>query len=120
MTTKIKQKSNIMNTELKLRKIKSKLEFDMLTILDKYIIAAKPNDNNIVTLQKRGILDFTIEIMSYLEDYNKEHSFILTFQEKFVKINDVRAEEITFYIHTRSTNRTVSSLTLLPKLIEEI
>lgn len=108
-----------MPTEFILRKIKSKIEYDMITKLEKYIIEAKPNNDNIVTLPKRSTIDFTMEIMKYLEDYNKEHAFSVTFQEKFIHINDVRAKEIIFYIHTKSTNRTLSSLTLLPKLIEE-
>ena len=91
----------------------------MMTTLEKYIIEAKPNNDNIVILLKRDTIDFTMEIMKYLEDYNKEHAFPVTFQEKFVEINDARAKEITFYIHTRATNRTLSSLTLLPKLVEE-
>lgn len=110
---------NRLPTEFILRIIKTKLEYDMMTKLEKYIIEAKPNNDNIVILPKKGTIDFTMEIMEYLEDYNKEHAFPVTFQEKFVKINDVQAKEITFYIHTRKTNRTLSSLTLLPKLIEE-
>lgn len=110
---------NRLPTEFILQIIKSKLEFDMMTTLEKYIIEAKPNNDNVVILQERGTMDFTMEIMKYLEDYNKEHAFSVTFQEKFVKINDVRAKEITFYIHTRKTHRTLSSLTLLPKLVEE-
>ena len=128
MTKKIKIKEqqkrqikdpNRLPTEFILQTIKSKLEYDMMTTLEKYIIEAKPNNDNIVTLPERGTMDFTMEIMQYLEDYNKEHAFPVTFQEKFVKINDVRAKEITFYIHTRKTHRTLSSLTLLPKLVEE-
>ena len=128
MTEKIKIKQqqkrqikdpNRLPTEFILQIIKSKLEYDMMTTLEKYIIEAKPNNNNIIILPKRGTMDFTLEIMKYLEDYNKEHAFPVTFQEKFVEINDTRAKEITFYIHTRATNRTLSSLTLLPKLIEE-
>ena len=110
---------NRLPTEFILQIIKSKLEYDMMTKLEKYIIEAKPNNNNIVILPKRGTMDFTMEIMKYLEDYNKEHAFPVTFQEKFIEINSLRAKEITFYIHTRTTNRTLSSLTLLPKLIEE-
>lgn len=110
---------NRLPTEFILQIIKSKLEFDMMTTLEKYIIEAKPNNDNIVILPERGTIDFTMEIIKYLEDYNKEHAFPVTFQEKFVKINDVRAKEITFYIHTRKTHRTLSSLTLSPKLLEE-
>lgn len=110
---------NRLPTEFILRIIKTKLEYDMMTKLEKYIIEAKPNNDNIVILPKEGTIDFTMEIMEYLEDYNKEHAFPVTFQEKFVEINSLRAKEITFYIHTRTTNRTLSSLTLLPKLIEE-
>ena len=128
MTKKIKIKQqqkrqikdpNRLPTEFILRIIKSKLEYDMMTTLEKYIIEAKPNNDNIVILPKRGTIDFTMEIIQYLEDYNKEHAFPVTFQEKFVEINNVRAKEITFYIHTRATNRTLSSLTLLPKLLEK-
>lgn len=126
MVTKIKTKeqrqiksSHHMPIEFILRKIKSKLEYNMMTKLEKYIIEANPNTDNLIILPKRGILDFTIEIMRYLEDHNKENLFTITFQEKFITINHVRAREITFYIHTRTTNRTLSSLTLLPKLIEE-
>lgn len=110
---------NRLPTEFILQIIKSKLEFDMMTTLEKYIIEAKPNNDNIVILPERGTIDFTMEIIKYLEDYNKKHAFPVTFQEKFVKINDVRAKEITFYIHTRKTHRTLSSLTLSPKLLEE-
>lgn len=126
MTKKIKiepkrqvKDPNRLPTEFILRIIKSKLEYDMMTKLEKYIIDAKPNNNNIVILPKRSTIDFTMEIMKYLEEYNKDHAFPVTFQEKFVEINDTRAKEITFYIHTRATNRTLSSLTLLPKLVEE-
>lgn len=126
MTKKIKiepkrqvKDPNRLPTEFILRIIKSKLEYDMMTKLEKYIIDVKPNNNNIVILPKRSTIDFTMEIMKYLEEYNKDHAFPVTFQEKFVEINDTRAKEITFYIHTRATNRTLSSLTLLPKLVEE-
>lgn len=69
-----------MPTEFILRKIKSKIEYDIMKKLEKYIIEAKPNNDNIVILPKKGTIDFTMEIMKYLEDYNKKHAFSVTFQ----------------------------------------
>ena len=69
-----------MPTEFILRKIKSKIEYDIMKKLEKYIIEAKPNNDNIVILPKKGTRDFTMEIMKYLEDYNKKHAFSVTFQ----------------------------------------
>lgn len=58
MTKKIKIEAQVKDpnrlpTEFILRIIKSKLEYDMMKKLEKYIIEAKPNNDNIIILPKK-------------------------------------------------------------------